>query len=265
MKLLLVLAIVGLPYPHTLYAEQTAAISADEDDAADFNPEPTSQDQDGEYLDAEPYDSSYSDGDFIEGMGSGQGDSYSETPLSIQIQAGRKWYKDNSFTLDIFEFITEWYLFESFPVKVGPTLSYNKFTHLSSGVAGGQILEIGLRASFFWDFGTWSPYFAMKYTMISSGSIDIKRQDGDTLERGSLDIDISGLNLIAGGQVMLAKQVYITLEGSLVNEEKIKQSGSLATVTRDENNAEVTRGSRLITESATKKFQSLSLGVLFEL
>ncbi|MFW7379091.1 MAG: hypothetical protein ACOH5I_09820 [Oligoflexus sp.] len=271
MKLLLVLAIAGTTSPLSLYAAQSVA-----DDQEVYDEEGDSETDTGEESEGFPgesteelesMDSTYSEGDFIEEESQSEviEETMSDTPLSIQIQGGRKWYKDHSFDIDSFEFITEWYLFENLPIKVGPTLSYNNLINLNNGVAGGQILEFALRSSFFWDFGIWSPYAAFKYTIISSGSIDMKFQESNTLTRGTLDLDVSGFDLKVGTQIKVARQMYVTLEGSLLNEETIKSSGRLATTSRDEDGTAINRGYINESNSNKEKFQSISLGFLFEL
>lgn len=261
MKLLLVMAIASAPWTQALYAEGSNTIEENEEIAEEAEESEEEYDDQEESTDAED---EYPSEDFVEG-----GEllsAYTDTPLSIQIQTGRKWYKNGDFNIDVFEFITEWYLFDNFPMKVGPTLAYNNLTSLSNGVVDGQILELGLRSSIFWDFGIWSPYVAMKYTTLSSGSIDIKNQISPFLmERGTLDLKVTGLDLMIGTQFKVAKQIYLTLETSLYNHEKISRSGRIGLVTKDEDTNDLSADTKELSVSTRKKFRSLSFGILFEL
>jgi hypothetical protein len=186
-------------------------------------------------------------------------------PLTVQVQLGRKWLDGGDFNADTFEFITEWYILDAVPLKLGPVLTYSNLNDLTTGYINGQLIEFGIRSSFFWDFGMWAPYAAIEYSLISSGSLDLKHQAGNQLSRGSIDIKTSGFDVKLGTQIALSSQLYLTVEGSVANSETVQQSGTIRVITFDETNDEFARSTAEIDNEDTTKFASLAFGVLFEL
>lgn len=190
----------------------------------------------------------------------------SNSPLSIQIAGGKKWYKDNPiFHADELNFAAEWYILEDFPLKLGPSLSYAKLTNLTDGYNSGQLLEASLRVSSFWDFGLLSPYLAIEYLIYSSGSLDYQKESSGLIEKATYDLTLSGYDLAVGVQIQAWDQNYIIIETSIANSESYKISGNLGRIDIDATTGEQSRQASDVSFSKTWKFQSLVMGILFEL
>ena len=98
-----------------------------------------------------------------------------QVPLSVQVQVANSVYDKDLFTANSLQLITEWYPSESLPLKLGANISYQNLSKASADISGGQFLQIAARASYFWDLDSWAPYIAVEKSLLTSGSVDLRK------------------------------------------------------------------------------------------
>lgn len=212
-------------------------------------------DEDGSFND--------SDAEEIDTENYGQQDNtYANSPMSIEIQAGRNWLKNGDFNTDFLEFSPSWYLFEDLPIKLGPVIRHEKFIHLTDNISSGQILDIRLRALAFWDFGLIAPYVTLESSIFSLGTMLIKDQvDEATNESGSIKLTTQSHELAVGSQFKITSQLYITAEWTAIAMRHITRDGTLVKTA----NETKTKTTRKYDQADNYHYMSASLGLLFEL
>ncbi|SMF62379.1 hypothetical protein [Pseudobacteriovorax antillogorgiicola] len=182
--------------------------------------------------------------------------------VDLNVLLGRRWYDEQDLAADVFQFTTEW-SFQDYPVRFGPSMSYLQLNPTDDFFDEGQLIELGVRATAFYDMESFLPYISLDYSFYSSGSIKGSSRIDNVERSGTLDITSKGLDVTLGFSVIWSNYSFI-VEASAHNSRTIAFEGNIGVATVDDN-GDVTVQTEKRDTSDEDLFRSVLIGMGFEL